>query len=48
MIYNTENRGNDTTVSQREKKTCFNAYFQQSQSKIRDKTGYILGIRYGH
>ena len=37
MIYNTRNRSNNTTVSQNEKKTCFNAYFQYSQSKIADK-----------
>ena len=34
MIYNTRNRSNDTTESQKEKKTCFNAQFQYSQSKI--------------
>ena len=34
MIYNTRNRGNVTTESQREKKTSFNAQFQYSQSKI--------------
>ena len=34
MIYNTRNRSNDTTESQKEKKTCFNAHFQYSQSKI--------------
>ena len=34
MIYNTRNRSNDTTESQKEKKTCFNACFQYSQSKI--------------
>ena len=28
MIYNNRNRSNDTAVSQKEKKTCFNAYFQ--------------------
>ena len=32
MIYNTRNRSNDTTESQKEKKTCFNAHFQHSQS----------------
>ena len=26
MIYNTRNWSNDTTESQKEKKTCFNAY----------------------
>ena len=26
MIYNTRNRNNDTTESQKEKKTCFNAH----------------------
>ena len=26
MIYNTQNRNNDTTKSQKEKKTCFNAH----------------------
>ena len=34
MIYNTRNCSNDTTESQKEKKTCFNALFQYSQSKI--------------
>ena len=34
MIYNTRNRRNDATESQEEKKTCFNAYLQHSQSKI--------------
>ena len=34
MIYNTRNRSNDTTESQKEKKTCFKAHFQYSQSKI--------------
>ena len=32
MIYNTRNRSNDTTEVR--KKTCVNAYFQHSQSKI--------------
>ena len=26
MIYNTKNRNNDTTESQKEKKTCLNAH----------------------
>ena len=34
MVYNTRNRSNDTTESQKEKNTCFNAHFQYSQSKI--------------
>ena len=34
MIYNTRNRRNDTTESQKEKKICFNAHSQYSQSKI--------------
>ena len=34
MIYNTRNRSNDATESQKEKKNCFNAHFQYSQSKI--------------
>ena len=34
MISNTRNWSNDTTESQKEKKTCFNAHFQYSQSKI--------------
>ena len=33
MIYNTRNRSNGTTESQKEKKISFNAYFQYSQSK---------------
>ena len=34
MIYNTRNRSNDTIENQKEKKTCFNAHSQYSQSKI--------------
>ena len=34
MIYNTRNRSNATTESQKENKTCFNAHFHYSQSKI--------------
>ena len=34
MIFNTRNRSNDTTESQKEKKISFNARFQYSQSKI--------------
>ena len=34
MIYNTRNRSNDRTESQKEKKACFNAHFQCDQSKI--------------
>ena len=34
MIYNTRNRSNDTTEGQKEKKACFHAHFQYSQSKI--------------
>ena len=34
MIHDTRNQSNDTTESQKEKKTCFNAHFQHSQSKI--------------
>ena len=34
MIYNNRNLSNDTAESQREKKPCFNAHFQYSQSKI--------------
>ena len=34
MIYNTRNRSNGKTESQEEKKNCFNAHFQNSQSKI--------------
>ena len=33
MIYNTRNPSNDTTESKKEKKTCFNAHFQYSQSR---------------
>ena len=36
MIYNTRNRSNDTTESQKEKTTtCLNAHFQYIQSKIK-------------
>ena len=34
MIYNTRNWSYDTTGSQKEKKTCFNAHLQYSQLKI--------------
>ena len=34
MIYNTRNQSNDTIEIQKEKKTCFNAHFQYSKSKI--------------
>ena len=34
MIYNTRNGSNDTLEGQKEKKACFNAHFQYSQSKI--------------
>ena len=34
MIYNTRNGSNDTLECQKEKKACFNAHFQYSQSKI--------------
>ena len=34
MIYNTRNRSNDTSESQKEKNTCFNAQLQYNQSKI--------------
>ena len=34
MIYNTRNRSNDTTESQKEKNPCFSAHFLYSQSKI--------------
>ena len=34
MIYHARNLSNDTTESEKGKKTCFNAYFQYSQSKI--------------
>ena len=39
MIYDTRNRSNDTTKSQKELKSCFNAHFQYSQSKIPDNKG---------
>ena len=39
MIYSTRNCSNDTIESQKEKKTCFNAHFQNSQSKIMDNKG---------
>ena len=32
LIDNTRNQSNDTTESQKEKKPCFNAHFQNSQS----------------
>ena len=34
MIYNAINRSNDTTESQKEIKTSFNAHFQYFQSRI--------------
>ena len=36
MIYYTRNCSNDTAESQKEKKSCFNAHFQCTQSKITD------------
>ena len=36
MIYKTRNRSNDTTESQEEKKTCFNADFSTVGQKSRD------------
>ena len=43
MIYNTKNRSNETTESQKEIKTCFNAHFHYSQSKIHGtKTTYTF------
>ena len=33
MTYNTRNRSNDITESQKEKKTCFNVHLQDGQSK---------------
>ena len=39
MIDNTRNWRNDTTESQKEKKSYFNAHFQYSQSKITDNKG---------
>ena len=33
MIYNTRNRSNETTESQKEKNTCFNAHFQYKKSR---------------
>ena len=41
MIFNTRNRSNNTAESQKEKKICFNANLQYSQSKI-------TGLRRGH
>ena len=34
MIFNTRNRSNDTTESQKENKTCFNAPSPYSQQDI--------------
>ena len=34
MIYNTRNRSNDTTKTQKENKTCFDIDFQYSHSKV--------------
>ena len=45
MIFNTRNRSNDTTESQKEKKTSFNAHFQYSQSKI-NRTKIIYTSQY--
>ena len=47
MIYNTKNRNNDTTESQREKKTCFNAH-TGGKLTVQISKVYILGIRGGH
>ena len=53
MIYNTKNQSNDTTESQKEKKTCFNARAggKLTVQCIVNKQVYkacILGIRCGH
>ena len=34
MVYNTRNQSADTTEIRKEKKTCLNAHFQYSQSKV--------------
>ena len=39
ILYNTKNLINDTTESQKEKKSYFNAHFQYSQSKIASNKG---------
>ena len=39
MIFNTRNRDNHATESQKEKKSCFNAHFQYIQSKTTDNKG---------
>ena len=39
MICNTRNQSNDTTESLKEKRTCFTAHFQCSQSRIMDNKG---------
>ena len=41
MIYNTRNRCNDTSESQKGKNTRFNGHFQYSESKITQLKYYI-------
>ena len=46
MIYNARNWSNDATQSQKEKKTCFNAHFQYSQSKIMGSLKRLAMLKY--
>ena len=53
MTYNTKKQNNDTTESQKEKKTCFNAHAGEKvtvQSTVNKQIWkvYILGIGCGH
>ena len=36
MVYDIRNRSNDTTESQKEENTCFNAHFSTVSQKSRD------------
>ena len=52
MIHNSRNRSNDTTESQKEIKTCFNAHFQKSVknhiTKITYASKFVLMSCPGH
>ena len=44
MTYNTRNQSNDTTESQKEKKTYFNAHFSTVSQKSRDYNNIYISI----
>ena len=48
MIYNTKNRSNNTTVSQKEKRPVLMLMFSTISQKSWIIKGYIVRIRCGH